>query len=275
MVATKERADTGTQLIQDYYEERVDVMDRLVELDQMIEWAFSQGRGDIAERADKQRIRLLSALETYQADQNVSNTTYLMDFPLAAREASMVYRRETWGGVYRDMNMEKQRIEKAITDVEEYQARLRTAGAVSSKMDLEVLQFDINNLRDRLDLVRKAMTETGIEEPKSNSDYWSDMSGFGMSDIVFAEREKKLEAIDDFSNRLQIIEDMFEVRQVKLLSMIDEFELDLMRIQNNLLSRKIQLEQLEKDTYFQNYYFETREFEQETWEDRLRQLQNQ
>ena len=274
LVATRERGDTGTQLIQDYYEERLDVVDRLVELDEIIEWAFNEGRGDVAVKADQQRTRLIAALETYQGDQTVSNTTYLVDYPLAAREASMVYRRETWGDVYRDMSLEKGRIEQTLADVEEYQARLSTAGAVSSKMDLEVLQFDINNLRDRLDLVRKAMTETGFEQPNSNADYWSDISGFGMSDIIYKEREEKLEQIDDYANRLQIIKDIFQTRQDELFARVDEFETDLIRIQNNLLSRKIQLEQLEKDTYFRNYYFETREFEEETWEDRLRQLQD-
>lgn len=273
LVATRERGDTGTQLLQDYYEERLDVADKLIELDRIIQWAFEQGRGDLAVKADQQRTRLIAALETYQADQNVSNTTYLVDYPLAAREASMIYRRETWGDVYREIYEEKSRIEKTLTDVEEYQARLSTAGAVSSKMDLEVLQFDINNLRDRLDLVRKAMTEAGMEQPKSNADYWSDLSGFEMSDIIFREREQRLEQIDDYSNRLATIQDIFEVRQKELLARIDEFERDLIRIQNSLLSRKIQLEQLERDTYFRNYYFETREYEEETWEDRLRRIE--
>lgn len=272
LVSTRERGDTGTQLIQDYYEERLDVVDQLVELDEIIEWAFKEGRGDLAVKADQQRTRLVAALETYQGDQTVSNTTYLVDYPLAAREASMVYRRETWGDVYRDMNREKGRIERALDDVEEYQARLTNAGAVSSKMDLEVLQFDINNLKDRLDLVRKAMTETGLDVPKSNADYWSDLSGFGMSDIIYNEREKKLGQIEDYANRLETINNIFHTRQQELLVRVNEFENDLIRIQNTLLSRKIQLEQLEKDTYFRNYYFETREFEEETWEDRLRQL---
>ena len=272
LLRTREKGDTGTKLLQDYYEERIDLVDRVVDLDGIIEWALREGRTDVILRARKQRDRLLKVLKTYQADQNVSNTSYLVDFPLAARESSMIYRGETWSSAYRDLNLEKRRIEQTLENVSQYQQRINSNAQLGSKMDLEILQFDINNLRDRLDIVRKAMKEASLEEPRSNIDHWSDLSGFGMSDIVYKEREQRLTQIDDFADRLQVITDVFHTRQDELLAKIDRFEDDLLRIQNNLLSRKIRLQQLEKETYFKNYYFDAKEAEQSTWEDRLRQL---
>lgn len=272
LLRTREKGDTGTQLLQDYYDERLDVLDRLVELDKIIQWAQKQRRADVMQRADALRERLMKVLEVYQGDKKVTNTAYLVDFPLAAKEANMIYRRESWGSAFRDMSRERQRIENALDQMKNYQTRLSGSDQLGSKMDLEILGFDIQNLQEHLGQVRKAMVENNYIEPKSNIDYWSDLSGFAMSDIIFKEREKKIEQIDTYANRLQVINDILRNRQKELMEKIDNYEAQLKELQDKFLSRKIKLEQLEKDQYFNNVYFDKNDREEESWEDRLRQL---
>ena len=107
LLRIKEKSDTGSLLIQDYYDERKNIVDRLFELDSIIAWAHEQGRSDIAEKAVSQRVRLVKVLETYRADKDVTNTAYLVDFPLAAKEASMHYQRENMATIFRELDVEK------------------------------------------------------------------------------------------------------------------------------------------------------------------------
>ncbi len=272
MLRTREKGDTGTELLQDYYDERLDVVDRLVELDNIMQWAQKAGRTDVMQRAGLLRERLMKVLEVYQGDKKVTNTAYLVDFPLAAKEANMTYRRESWGTAFRDMSREKQRIESVLEQMNKYQARLNGSNKLGPKMDMEILGFDIQNLQENLGQLRKAMVDNNYIEPKSNIDYWSDLSGFAMSDIIFKEREKKIEQIDAYANQLKVINDILKNRQNELMDKIDDYEAQLKELQDKFLSRKIKLEQLEKDQYFNNVYFDKNDREEESWEDRLRQL---
>ena len=170
------------------------------------------------------------------------------------------------------MSREKQRIESALDQMKNYQTRLSGSDKLGPKMDLEILGFDIKNLQKHLGQIRKVMVENNYVEPKSNIDYWSDLSGFAMSDIIFKERENKIEQIDTYANRLQVINDILRNRQKELMEKIDDYVTQLKELQDKFLSRKIKLEQLEKDQYFNNVYFDKNDREEESWEDRLRQL---
>ena len=54
---------------------------------------------------------------------------------------------------------------------------------------------------------------------------------------------------------------------------VERVEIYDKKLQDKLITRKIQLEQLERKTYFENLYFDTHEREEETWEDQLRLYQ--
>lgn len=265
----REKGDSGSELIQDYYDERVSVVERMFELDEIVAWAQSVNRIDLLAKAEEQRNRLFQVVESFRADDQISNTAFLMDFPQVAKEASQLYRSDRWSNVLSDLNMEKHRIELAIKQIDDYQFMLRGGTGVRLNMEMEVLALDINNLRDRLSQLQKAMAEALPQTPKSNLEMWSDYSGFSMSDIVYQERKKRLARIDTTAQNLAIAERLLQFRSEETQRVIKEFEKEIKRLQDDLLSKKIQMEQQAKQRYFDNFYFDNKEVETETWEEQL------
>jgi flagellar capping protein FliD len=105
--------------------------------------------------------------------------------------------------------------------------------------------------------------------PQSNLDRWSELSGFGVTDIIYTQRTSLFNRLDNLANRLQIIENLLNTRRAEVARQLSEYEEAIARLQDQLLSRQIQIEQLEREKYFLNEYFDTTEREVESWEDRL------
>jgi hypothetical protein len=274
MDVMNERTDTGVRLLQDYYDERLDIFARMDDLQTVIETAEREERPDLADKARKQLSRLIRVLETYRSDQEVVNTAFLVDFPLAAKEASMEYQKSNLSGVYRDLELEKRRLERNVELLTEYQRVGRDRGRESDRTDLSVLQSDLGHLRDRLSILRKSVVEAMPEDPSSNAELWNDFSGFGMTDVIYKERSNRLDTIDRYAARLKGIETVLADRRGEIQQRLQQFEDDIRKLQDDLLSRKIKLDQMERQTYFDKFYFDEKEQEEEAWEERLNRSSN-
>ncbi len=274
MVKIEEKSDTASRLIQDYYDERVDIFRHLEKLDEIIAWAQKEERPAVVKQAERQRARLFKVLQTFRADKTITETAYLVDFPLVAKEGSQMYQRENLSMLYQDLDLERKRIENQLDWVSSTKQRL-DEDSVRTAMDLEIIQNDLENLQDRVSQFRKWMRNTVPDSPQSNIDQWSDLSGFGIIDIIHDTREAKLDQINSFTERIETIENIFRARQEKIEARLEQFEREVQGLQERWLSKKIELEQEEKQTYFENYYFDTREREEEDWESRLQQLIDQ
>ncbi|MBN1542083.1 tetratricopeptide repeat protein [candidate division KSB1 bacterium] len=272
LLRVKGKSDTGNLLLQDYYDERMDILRHLDKTDEILEWAEKENRPDIAAKAMQQRARLVRVLETFQADQDVVNTAYLVDFPLVAKEGGMIYRRENLASVYRDLELEKRRLQVRFDEIEVLQSRAADQGTFSDRLDLELLEKDLVRLQDRLSAFRKWMVEVVPDEPASQLDRWSDFSGFEITDIIYRSRQEKLEQINTFTTQIQTIESIFRARKQAIEERLEQFEAEVAALQQVWLEKKIALEQQEKQTYFDKYYFDVREREEEDWENRLREL---
>ena len=274
MLTIRHRSDRGTHLIQDYYDERKDIIDHLRQLDDIVEWAEQEDRPDLVQEAATQRLRLINILETYNADQRVVNTSYLVDYPLAAKEANVEYRQEIIGSMYREMQMEARRIENALELAETLKDTTTARDDIDTKMDLGFLQSELTDLRTRLDRFRHWVVGNTPSAPASNIDKWSDMSGFGMSDIVHEERKTRIDRIDNLTQNISEIDRVLQLRRQALEAQLAAFEDRLLQMQEVFLSRKIEYEKQERQTYFDSIYFETKEREEDDWEDRLQHLIN-
>jgi TolA-binding protein len=264
-----QKGDRGSRLIQDYQDERVDIIHHLDDLDRVIQWAEERERPEVLAKALEQRQRLLRVLQTFQGDRDVVNTTYLIDFPLAAMEANLIWQRDNFVDLYRNLDLEKRRLENSINNL----SNINTAElSFSDKLDLEILNGDLNHLQTRLSKFREWLTEEVPGEPRSRLDYWSDYAGYELSKIVYNLRQDKVDQIGDYALGLQMIRDVLQARKDELESRLEEFNEEIQTLQKRWLSRKIKLEQLEKQTYFNKYYFDTSERESENWEYRLQQL---
>jgi len=270
---TSEKTDSGTQLLRDYYDERVEIFNRMDDLQTVIEVAEREERPDLADKARKQLSRLITVLETYRSDEQVTNPAFLIEYPLAAKEAGQEHQRARLDGVYRELELEKRRIEGNIARLSEYQRLGRSAGDQSDRTDLEILQTDLAHLRDRMSALRKTVIEARPQLVSSNAEVWNDFSGFGLTDIIYQERGNRLNQIDDYANQLKGIEMVLADRRGEIEGRLQRFEDEIRRLQDSLLSRKIQLEQMERRTYFDKMYFDDKEQEEEGWEEQLRRQQ--
>ncbi|MBD3374171.1 hypothetical protein GF406_03980 [candidate division KSB1 bacterium] len=273
MAQVREKSDTGTQLIQDYYDERIDILNHIQQLDQVVQWGMEQNREEVVENALKQKDRLLKVLDTFQSDRDIVNTAYLVDYPLAAKEASMDFRRDQFSTVYRDLDLEKRRIENTLDALQQFQDNQELN--MHTRMNLELLQKDLDQLNERMSKFHKVLKESLPDVPSSQLAYWNDFSGVKLSEMIFAARKERLETIDTYATHLRVIENVLQDRRNELESRLDQFEDQIRALQQRLMDRKIQLEQMERQTYFEKHYFDTRVTEEEDWESRLRQLLQQ
>ena len=241
-------------------------------MDEIVDWAEVEGRPDIVKEAAKQRLRLLKILETYKSDQRISNASYLVDYPLAAKESSIEYQDEVLSSLSRELQMEANRIENALDSIGSLSDTLNAGGNLAAQMDLEYLQSELGDLRSRLSRFRHWVTVKSPPEPASNIDRWSDMSGYGMSDIVLEGRKERLERINNLQQNITSINQILEQRRQELEAQMKEFEQRLLELQEEFLAKKIEYEKQERQTYFDLIYFDTKEREEEEWDDRLRHL---
>ena len=272
LMSVRRRSDSGTNLIQDYYDERKDIIDHLRQLDDIVEWAEEENRPDLAQEAATQRLRLIRILETFRADQRIVNTSYLVEYPLAAKEANIGYRQEILESLYRELQMEASRIENAIEVTCSMKDTTKVSDDLEAKMDLEFLEYELSDLRTRLNRFRHWVIVNKPSEPASNIDRWSDLSGFGMSDIVYEGRKERSERINSLHQNITAIERILDQRRNELEAQLAAFETRLLEMQEEFLSKKIEYEKQELQTYFDNFYFDTKEREEEEWEERLQNL---
>jgi len=272
LMTIKQRTDRGTRLIQDYYDERVEIIDHLQQLDDIVEWAEAENRLDLAQEAAIQRLRLIKILETYKSDVQIVNVSYLVDYPLAAKESNVAYRQEILGSFYRELQMETRRLENAITTANSMTAASKVGSDLEARMDLEFLESELSDLRTRLDRFRHWLLETTPSAPASDLDHWSDLSGFGMSDIVHEGRKERLERIDALNQNITSIDRALNQRREQLEAQLAAFEKRLYEMQEEFLSRRIEYDKQEHQKYFENFYFDTKEREEEDWENRLQNL---
>ena len=275
LLSVKQRSDRGSILIQDYSDERKYVVERLMELDKIIELAIKEGREDLAYDAARQRLRLFKVLETFRSDLDVTNASYLVDYPLAAKEAEVLHQKEVVKSMLRDLESEKHRIEKELGDLTALSSESPDYENISSRIDLEMLEYNLNNLRNRTSQLRFWLAENEPEEMVTNFDKWTDYSGLGLTDITHEEIEKRSKRIADLSQNIVAINDMLKKKEKELEAKMAQFDEDFRMFQRALEAEKVKYEKREKSLIFESLYFDEKEKEEESWEARYERLLKQ
>ncbi len=256
------QSDWADEVIEGYQDERRQIIENLNKLEVVISWAKNNGQDDISLQAERQRRRLMRILEVYQADQNIVHTKILIDFPLAARESSRIYKDHNLYQIQNELEIEKRRLEQATEWVINYDDHSNSFDQLSEKNDLTILQQDLDRLRDRISRFRVWLSQQQSEKLETNLDYWSGLAAFYLSDILDKKRKETLNELDENAQRLKTIQALFRQKKEELESRLESFTHDIQLIQNNLLTRKNRLELLERKTYFQKYYFDNKQREE-------------
>lgn len=278
LFSVRQRSDRGAMIQQDYLDERNFALKRLKDLDEIVEQALNEGRDDLAQEAAKQRARLLKVLETYQVGQDVANSSYLVEYPLAAKEAEVLYTKEVIKSMTRDLETEKNRLEQALKEMQTLSQVKQNRVDVSKAIDIEMLEYDMDNLRNRISQLRVWLQDHEPEAMVTNFEKWADYSGYGMLDLSYDGLEKRTERINQLWEKVAVIDSVFTKKQNDLAQMIESYDQEFKKLQKVLEQEKNRVEMEQRKYEFENLYFDNKERETESWEaryERLLQLKKQ
>ena len=202
-------------------------------------------------------------LETYKADDSVSKANYFIEYPLATKEGGIVYRKGVVNNMIREMVDEKKRLEADITEVMKFLAQMETEGNIQSSVDLEILEEDLQDLQNRLNRLQIWLTQNEVEEINTNFDQWASYSGFGLSDINFSALQEKNDKIVAYSQNISMVDEVLRRKREVLELKVEHFNKQMSKIEKKIERDRVRIEKLERQKYFQNIYFDSKQKEVE------------
>ena len=266
------RTSTGSMAVEEYSSERKILVKQIAEFDQIIDYARQKNDEKMLARAVKQRNRLVSVLQRYQFSQPVTPVSYFMDYPMATKEAGVIYRREIFNKLVADMAAEKRQIKNDLQAISELSLKMSNQN-IDVAVDLEVLQDDLTDLNKQLNRFEIWLRNHRVEDVETQTIQWANFSGFGISDINFSLFREKDAEIAALSRNLTKIERILQEKKDKLELRISRFDAEMREIQKEMQAEKIRLEKLEKEKYFQELYFDTKTSEFEEGNESLKSLE--
>jgi hypothetical protein len=108
------------------------------------------------------------------------------------------------------------------------------------------------------------MANHKVDEFNSDTEYWANLSGFGMTDINYVSFRERIRQIGSYNKNLTNIEGVLKEKQQELEGRVRRFDTEVRKIEKEMENEKVRLEKLEKEKYFQDLYFELKTQEIET-----------
>lgn len=260
----RHRGETGSLVLEELQDERKAIFKQIEKLDEAIVQAYEQGEKDIVNDAYFQRERLIKALDTYQADRSIRNINYFLDYPLATKEGSINYRKTILSKLAQEIENERKKIQVNLAEAKKLQKKQNGSKSdLGAKLDLEVLEQDLKNLKKRIGQFRSWLANNEISEINTDFDQWADFSGFGMSDIAFKSIEDRDKRIAELAFNVNSINNILQNRRKTLEDKLNEFDEEVKKIEEELKQEQLQIEKKEKEKYFREFYFDESEREEE------------
>ena len=255
------RGVAGIQLIDEFNDERKEVIRQIEQFDTVIQNAEAAGQKDVLRNAVHSRDRLIRMLEEYKSDRNITNINYFIDHPLATKEGGIQYRRGLVKNMFQEIMDEKKQLERDIQVATELLAGYGEMREPSSEVDLEILEEELADLKRQLNRLQIWLAKNPVNEINTNFQEWADFSGFGMSDINFTNLQEKDRQINTFSQNIVEIERLLVKKRQSLEEKISDYDKKMVRIEKNVNDERVRLEKLERKKYFENIYFDTKQHE--------------
>ena len=242
------------RVVSEFDSERETVLEQVKALEEIIKAAREQGNKTVERDATIRRQRLLTALEKYQPRSTAESVSYLLQYPLAARENSAKYRQEALTGLMRDIKLEKRRLMKTV---QQAQALAASNPRESLSIDLVAVEDDLAEIDNRMERLELWLSENKVEKVETNFNHWADFSGFGMSDIVKGEIQDDSEKIYSYSKNLTYIGDLIESHKNELEARVARLEAAMKKKQEEIEAEKRRKHRLELEKQFKQGYFDT------------------
>lgn len=261
LLAFHYRGVAGSQLIDEFNDERKEVIRQIEQFDGIIESAEAAGKKDIMRNAMRQRDRLIQILDEYKSDRNITNINYFIDHPLATQEGGIQYRRGIVKNMFQEIMDEKKHLERDIQATTELLTKFGSDQKMSNEIDLEMLEEELADLHKQLNRLQIWLAKNPVNEIQTNFQEWADFSGFGMSDINFSNLQEKDHEINTYSQNILEIERLLSDKRKALEDQISDYDKKMARIEKNVNAERVRLEKLERKKYFENIYFDTKQHE--------------
>lgn len=258
------RGAMSSRVLEEYNDERKILIRQINEFESIIQFAEEQGNRTMLDNAVRQRDRLIRVLEKYQTDKSISGMKYFSDYPVAAKESGVVYRRGIVNKLGGELIVEKQRVERDLEAIAGLLAMRSDQTKMDVIIDLEILEEDLSDLNNQLNKFQVWMANHKVDDFNSNTEFWANLSGFGMTDINYASFRDRIRQIGSFTKNLTNIDDILKEKQRELEERVRRFDTEVRKIEREMENEKVRLEKLEREKYFQDLYFETKTQEIET-----------
>ncbi|MFQ5602148.1 MAG: hypothetical protein ACE5HS_02625 [bacterium] len=208
--------------------------------------------------------RFSMAMQAINSRHNGLNSNYYSEYPLASQEGMVNYRKKMLDDIKKNIQSELEQIEKIFFQLQNLQRRIDYAKtSVSTKIELEILQNDINRLKDRSTKINAWLVENHQQEMNTQFDHYADFSGFGLSNVKLTAIAEKKQRIMELSQNGQFIHNLLQER--KNAERIKQLEEDWEKrmAENVQKQEKILIEQSLSDPSFKESYFDLRQREVE------------
>ncbi|MFQ5708327.1 MAG: tetratricopeptide repeat protein [bacterium] len=256
------RGGTGSLMLEDLRDERKVIFKQIDELNKIIAQAEANGNSKVANDANYQRERLIKTLDTYQSDLSIRNINYFLDYPLATKESMTNYRKDILSEMMPELEKERQRITSTLAQIQNLRKNKRlTQHNLDAKLDLEILEKDLSDLRNHSSQFRAWLLANKVEDVNTKFDQWADFSGFGMSDITFQSIEERDKEISAMAQNIESVNQLLQHRKEALARKLSDFDAEVEKIEKELKKEQIEIEKREREKYFKDLYFDTQEGE--------------
>jgi len=258
------RGSISSRIVEEYNDERKILLRQIQEFENIMSLSEAENNKQMYNDAQEQRNRLLSVLESYESNATFMNSNYFVNYPMALKEGSTIYRFDIVKKTVDELIEEKKRLKTDLDIITKLMAANNAETQIDVVLDLEILEEDMRDLHNQLNRFQLWLANNQVTEIESNADHWADFSGFGISDINFTTYYEQIQKINSLNKNISYVEEILKNKKDFLEKKIAKYDTEVMKIQKEMEAEKVRLEKLEKEKYFRDIYFDTktREIEQ-------------
>ena len=246
----------GARMMEEFDSERRRMFHLIEKAEKMAQVARQLERKDVVHKADRVAHRLLRALETYRADQNIARVNPFVDYPLALREATSRYEAALVDSLREEAARETAALWDIRAQMDSLRRRARELGVRDVAFESEYWVEQLSEVGKNLSQMRGWLASQDVRVIDADFNKWADFSGFGMSDIPLSLLRERQHQMSQYSQYAQAVGTLLRQRKEAL-------ETDLRDLQRRIQQLEYEWHQLElaeakknQEKYFESEYFD-------------------
>lgn len=246
------------RILDEYQKDRKLILHQIVEFETIMQYAETANDMQMYDNASTQRDKLLSMMDQFPEDDASIKANNFLNYPIAIHEQGYIYQKELVQGVMRNLLDEKQRVNHDLDIISDLIKMSDSRTQMEIVLDLEILEEDLRDLHNQIDKYQVWLSNHQLQEVDTHLEYWSNVSGFSISDINYTTYQEQRQKIETLDKNMSYIDRILNKKRELLERRIAQYDEETLKIERELESEKIRVEKLEKERYFRDIYFDTR-----------------